>query len=157
MITPLIATLALTFALGGDAKSALTESLMDEYRAHATYTAVIGKFGAFRPFSNIVRAEEMHISLVQAEMRVHGLAVPPNPFARKEDESSEEHAKRLGVPATRLDAAKDALKLERDQGPLYDKLTTPDLPESVRSLFARLKRDSIERHLVAFERYVGRG
>ncbi len=157
MFTSLIASLAMSVALGGDTRTALTEALTDEYRAQATYSAVIEKFGAFRPFSNIVRAEEVHISLVQAEMRAQGMPIPPNPFAREESETIEDHARRLDIPATRLDAAKNALKLERDQGPFYDRLTTADLPESVRNLFARLKADSVERHLVAFERYVGRG
>ena len=50
-----------------DAK-ALRMALDDEYRAEATYAAVIETFGEVRPFIRIIDAERRHAARVKAEM-----------------------------------------------------------------------------------------
>ena len=55
---------------------AMTEALMDEYKARDFYTLVIEKFGDVNPFVNIKRAEEMHIDSLKRLFEKYGLQVP---------------------------------------------------------------------------------
>jgi len=60
---------------------ALKEALDDEYKARATYQAVIEKFGSVRPFSNIVEAEGRHAEALIRLFRKYGLSVPKDCWA----------------------------------------------------------------------------
>ncbi|HDL50766.1 MAG TPA: DUF2202 domain-containing protein, partial [Firmicutes bacterium] len=55
---------------------AMTEALMDEYKARDFYTLVIEKFGDVNPFVNIKRAEEMHIDSLKKLFEKYGLQIP---------------------------------------------------------------------------------
>lgn len=71
----LAGALAVTAGCAGDAVSAppsggaeaLRAALDDEYRAEATYAAVITAFGEVRPFINIIEAERRHAGMAKAE------------------------------------------------------------------------------------------
>jgi hypothetical protein len=63
-----------------EAKNAILKALDDEYKAYATYSVIINKFGPERPFSNIIQAEQMHIdSLIQLLDR-YSVEVPENTY-----------------------------------------------------------------------------
>jgi len=151
------AFLTVGFAAGQtpDLKTTLQTALDDERHAHALYQAVMLKYGEVRPFANIVRSEAMHMGMASDLLAKYGFKPAPDKFARKPKETKEEFIARLEVPATYAAALRMAASLERQQGPLYDRLSE-GAPEEVRTVFAKLKADSIERHLVAFERNLTR-
>lgn len=157
----LVLTLAafLTFGLAvgqtPDLKSTLQTALDDERHAHALYGAVMLKYGEVRPFANIVRSEAMHMKLATDLMAKYSFKPAPDKFARKPRETKEEFIARLEVPATYAAALRMAASLERQQGPLYGRLSE-GVPDDVKTVFTKLKADSVERHLVAFERSLTR-
>ena len=65
---------------------AMTEALMDEYKARDFYTLVIEKFGKVNPFANIKRAEEMHIDSLKNLFEKYGLQVPEDTMMDKAKE-----------------------------------------------------------------------
>ena len=128
-------------------KEALQAALDDEYHARATYRAVLDAFGEVRPFINIVESEERHIEALKRQCEEHGIEVP-----------SDKWAGRVSAPESLERACEDAVKAERENAALYEKLIEaasehPDVQET----FRRLQAASQERHLPAFERAVGRG
>ena len=91
---------------------ALREALEDEYRAEATYAAVIEKFGEIRPFINIIQAEQRHSDRAKAEMDRLGVEYEPvNPFIGT-----------MTAPDTVLAACEAAVQAEVDNIALYDRL-----------------------------------
>lgn len=146
----------LATAQSPDLKATLTESIKDEQRSQAFYAAVMKKFGDVRPFSNIVRAEGMHEKLVADLMKARSMEVPSNAFAQKKNESDADFIKRMKVPATLKEACQMAAKVEKDQGPFYEAFMKMELPNDVRSTFTKLRDDSLNKHLRAFERCAGR-
>lgn len=122
----------------------LTYSLQDEYLAHAEYGMIIDAYGAVKPFTNIVKAETRHISLLLPLFEQYGLTVPVDDAAdRIELPESLEISYTHGVEAEilNIDMYKDFLKEE--------------LPEDIEAAFEKLLAGS-EKHLVAFERAVDR-
>jgi len=138
-----------------DLKSTLTEAIQDEYRAEGTYRAVMMKFGEVRPFSNIIRAEQMHIRLVADLMGKYGYPVPVSTFLQRKDETAAAFMVRMNVPDTFTGAAKQAVGVEESQIPFYNRLLKQTLPDDVRQVFVKLQADSRDRHLVAFRRFAG--
>jgi rubrerythrin len=127
-------------------KSALDEALDDEYKARATYRAVLDRFGEVRPFSNIVEAEGRHIEALLAVYRRHDVEPPEDGWAGNVDApESVEAACRQGVEA---ELANDAMYAR-----LLDVVRDPDIRETM----TRLRDASRERHLPAFQRCVERG
>ena len=128
--------------MGMSLEEALLAALDDEYHARATYRAVLDAFGDVRPFTNIVESEGRHIQAWQRQCEQHGIAVP-----------SDNWAGRVPAPESLKRACEDAMKAERDNAALYEKLIEaareyPDVQET----FRRLQTASQERHLPAFER-----
>ena len=108
---------------------ALALALEDEYRAEATYDAVMAAHGEVRPFSNIIQAEQRHSERVRAEMSRLAIEYSDtNPFIGK-----------VTAPATILKACQQGVDAEA-------KATLTDLQWASR-----------ERHLPAFQRCVDRG
>ena len=137
---------ASTPAAGGDA-AALEIALEDEYRAEATYSAIIESFGDVRPFSNIIEAERRHASRVKAEMDRLGIAYDQaNPFIGNID-----------PPATLLEACEAGIVAERENIELYDRILPTIEDPGVRATLSDLQWASRERHLPAFQRCVSRG
>jgi rubrerythrin len=128
-------------------EEALQAALDDEYHARATYRAVLDAFGEVRPFINIVESEERHIEALKRQCEKHRIEVPSDPWAG-----------RVTAPESLKQACDDAVKAERDNAALYEKLIEaarehPDVQET----FRRLQAASQQRHLPAFERAAGRG
>ena len=129
-----------------DAK-ALRMALDDEYRAEATYAAVIEAFGEVRPFIRIINAERRHAARVKAEMDRLGITYDPvNPYLGS-----------ISAPPTLLAACEQGVSAEIENIALYDRLLPTIRDEGVRAALSDLQRASRERHLPAFERCVARG
>lgn len=125
--------------------SALAEALQDEYKARATYRAVIAAFGRVRPFVNIVESEERHIQALRRQFARLGLEPPEDAWAG-----------RVTAPPTLLEACEQAAQAERDNRAMYDRLLGAVSDPMVRCVFGRLQEASQERHLPAFESCVRR-
>lgn len=118
----------------------LTLAIEDEYQAQAMYTAITDAYGVVRPFSNVVRAEETHISLLIPLLNQYGVT-PPN----------KNWASLVTVPES-LEAAYTAgITAEKNNIALYESFLTKELPTDVKDTFTLLLNAS-ERHLAAFER-----
>ena len=123
---------------------ALNAALDDEYKAHATYAQVIADFGKVRPFSNIIKSEETHISellkiyakydLEPVDDRWTGQIAPVESVAE---------ACRIGVQA------------EVENADLYDDLFEKVDNQDIIAVFTSLRDASRDKHLPAFQRCGG--
>ncbi|GAB4476445.1 MAG: hypothetical protein OHK0018_07280 [Erythrobacter tepidarius] len=130
----------------GDA-AALRAALDDEYRAEATYAAVIAAFGEVRPFINIIEAERRHAAQVKDQLDRLGM-----PYTR-----ANPYLGRLTAPATVLAACEQGVAAEIENIALYDRILPTIKNPQVRETLTRLQSASHERHFPAFERCVARG
>ncbi len=126
-----------------EAREALGSALEDEYRAAATYLAVLEKFGMKRPFSMIIRAEEQHISRLKALYDKYGISIPENQFIGT-----------VSAPATFSAACQTGVDAEIANATLYDVKLIPAVAaySDIVRVFENLRDASQLRHLPAFER-----
>lgn len=127
--------------------TAALAALDDEYHALATYQVVIEKFGAVRPFSNIIKAEQRHIDAVATVLKDSGQAVPANPYLSGEKP-------RPVAPATLQDACAIGVQAEIANAALYDDHLLPAALGNARlvTVFTALRDASENNHLPAFRR-----
>ncbi|GEO83572.1 MULTISPECIES: ferritin-like domain-containing protein [Alphaproteobacteria] len=152
LATAAIGTVAKAATLSAGARSAVEAAIDDEYRAEAFYAAVIAEFGQVRPFSNIIRAEQMHASELGAIMAKYGLKKPANPYLA-------DPAITASVPETLAEACKMGVDAEVLNRNLYDKRLMPavqDYPD-IQIVFSALRDASEFKHLQAFEHCGGQG
>ncbi len=125
------------------AKQALSAALDDEYKAFASYQAVIARLGSVRPFSMIIRAEEQHISSLKALFDKYGVSIPENPYLAK-----------VTVPSTLQSACQVGVDAEIANASLYREKLLPAVKDyaDITSVFTNLMDASQERHLPAFDR-----
>jgi hypothetical protein len=127
-------------------EEALTAALDDEYRARATYRAVLRAYGEVRPFANIVQSEERHIEALERLCKRYDVKVPPDPYAS-----------RIPAPESLEAACEAAAAAERENGALYERLiAAAGQRADVAEVFRRLRAASQENHLPAFERALAR-
>lgn len=120
----------------------LNYGLEDEYLAKAEYELIIDHFDVSRPFTNILRAEENHISALERLYETYGIELPTvHPEEHTLLPTSVEAAYETGVTA-------EIVNIE-----MYESFLEQDLPEDIRYTFEALKNAS-ENHLEAFERNV---
>lgn len=122
----------------------LEYAIEDEYMAKAEYEYIINELDGERPFTNIVRAEEMHIEALEPLFEAYGVEIPSfdtDTYLVKPD--SIESALELGIHA-------EIVNIE-----MYENFLKEDLPDDVRTVFEHLKEGS-EKHLKAFENGVNR-
>ena len=124
-----------------DLKEMFTVLINDEYKARAEYQAIIDEFGAQTPFTNLVRAETMHISALTRLFEAYELEVP-----------SDNGSKSAVVPDSLEEAYAIGVKAEVDNIALYDKYLDEDLPVMVERVFTNLQNAS-ENHKATFEAY----
>lgn len=126
-----------------EVKSALDEAILDEYRAQATYAAVISKYGQVRPFSMIIRAEEQHISSLKALYDKYGLVAPTNEIIGE-----------ISAPDSLKASCQTGVQAEIDNAKLYADKLLPIVKnyEDITFVFTNLMNASRDRHLPAFER-----
>ncbi|MGK7896394.1 MAG: DUF2202 domain-containing protein [Xenococcus sp. (in: cyanobacteria)] len=113
-------------------QKALVEALQDEYKARATYRLVISKFGAIRPFINIIESEERHIQALLPLFRRYEIPIPIDNWAD-----------RVTAPASVLEACQIGVQSEIENGQMYQRLLalTLDYPD-VQRVFLNLQRAS---------------
>jgi soluble lytic murein transglycosylase-like protein len=130
-------------AAGLDAatQQALVEAIKDEYQARALYQAVIAKFGQVRPFVNIVRAEENHITELKVLFSAYDIPVPPDPYAGA-----------IHAPVTIQEACRISAQAEIDNGAIYERLLKTVKEPDIVATFTRLRDASLRAHLPAFQR-----
>lgn len=130
-------------ALTDVAKSAIFSAIDDEYKAHATYEAVIAKFGSVRPFSMIIRSEEQHISSLKALLDKYGVAIPSDSWTGK-----------VTAPDSITAACQTGVDAEIANAALYREKLLPAVTEypDITSVFTNLMNASQEKHLPAFDR-----
>jgi hypothetical protein len=133
------------------AEQALIRALEDEYNAEAFYDAVIAKFGAVRPFVNIIEAERKHAAALTDLMQRYGIEVPVNA-------SLGSASVKTAVPATLAEACRLGVSAEIANRDLYAKELMPaaaNHPDILR-VFEALRAASENNHLPAFERCAAR-
>jgi rubrerythrin len=123
----------------------LGDALDDERKAEAFYAVVIAKFGAVRPFINIIEAERRHAAALLRQFDRLGLPVPPNRWLG-----------RLAPPETLRDACAAAIAAEQENIALYDRLLPRIDDAAVAQVLGNLQRASRENHLPAFQRWLAR-
>lgn len=126
------------------AQDMLLYAAQDEYLARGEYAAIMSKFGTARPFSNIIKAEEHHLSLLKNAFATYKLQFPADDSTRY-----------LLIPTTMLEAYKTGVQAEVDNIAMYNKFLTSSLLQGtqyddLRTLFTTL-RDASENHLRAFQ------
>lgn len=124
----------------------LFEALQDEYKARATYQAVIRRFGDVRPFINIVEAEGRHIQALLPLFDKYSIAVPEDNWPS-----------RVICPESLTEACRTGVAAEVDNAEMYHRLiaAADDYPD-VQAVLRQLQRASAENHLPAFERCLSR-
>ncbi len=118
----------------------LVFAIQDEYLARGEYQKVIEKFGNRRPFSNIIKAEEQHISWLKPLFKKYNVPLPPD--------RGLELAK---IPKTFTEALQIGVDAEVANIAMYERFLKKDLPQDVRDVFSRLLAGS-KNHLDAFQR-----
>lgn len=126
---------------------ALCEALDDEYKARATYRAVIGRFGPVRPFANIVHSEQRHIDALLGLFAARGWAPPADRWNGK-----------ITAPDSIAEACRAGVEAERENVALYNRIAAMNDDPEIGAVFDALREASAERHLPAFLRHLeGRG
>lgn len=118
----------------------LTVLINDEYQARAEYEAIIDEFGAQAPFTNLVKAETMHINALTRLFNAYELDVPSD------------NSKNTVVPDSVEKAYAAGIVTEKESIVLYEKYLDQDLPVSVERVFTNLQNAS-KNHLATFEAY----
>lgn len=141
-------------ALGAGEKTALsleqmlTYAIQDEYLARSEYETIMERYGSIRPFTNIIRAEEQHIALLQGLFVAYGFELPPDTSRT-----------RVTVPEDLKTAFETGIKAEVDNIEMYRRFlletSGAPMPPDVREVFERLKAGS-ENHLAAFRTNLSR-
>ena len=122
----------------------LVYAIEDEYLAQTEYDVIMEKYGVIKPFSNIIKAEANHISLLEPLFEKYDVAIP-----EKDWES-------LVVLPETLDASYAiGVEAEIKNIEMYENFLKEDLPSDVRDVFEALMNAS-ENHLNAFEKQLDR-
>lgn len=153
VVVALVAVLSLTVSafaqapqpISDETSAALVMAINDEYRARATYQAVLAKFGPVTPFSNIVRSESAHIAALERLFNTYGLPIPPDTYAGN-----------VVAPATLKDAAQTGVEAEKANVAMYDGFLTYVQEADVITMFTQLRDASQTKHLPAFEKALSR-
>lgn len=121
---------------------ALCDALDDEFRARATYQAVIDAFGPMHPFVHILQSEQRHIDVLLSLCAARGLPPIADPYAAG-----------LPAPSSIEEACRNAILAETENVILYDHLmASAGDDEEVLWVFRGLRRASAYCHLSAFQR-----
>ncbi len=120
-------------------EAALSDFLLDEHHALATYQSVMAQFGEVEPFASIAQAEEMHIAALERVFSRYGLELPTVPS--------------YDIPtfASQQEACEAAAQAEIDNAALYDSQTDLFTQQDILRVTSNLRNASLEHHLPAFQ------
>ncbi len=118
----------------------LTEAINEEYKAHATYQAVLDKFGDVAPFNNIIKAEQSHIDAWKRLFTANNMPVPADPFAGK-----------VQAPESLKAACEAGVVAEEEDVALYDRLMQSTTDAEALAVMEQQRKVSQENHLPAFQ------
>lgn len=119
----------------------LIYAIQDEYLAKAEYEAILAEFDVNRPFTNILKAENQHISALVPLFNTYSFILPAD--------TAKDH---VILPDTLQEIYNIGVEAEIANIAMYEKfLAQPNLPEDVKTVFTALMNAS-ENHLAAFER-----
>ena len=124
---------------------ALATTLDDEYRARATYQAVLEKFGSDPPFANIVEAEERHVKMLLVLFPKYGITPPADRWNGQ-----------VAIPDTLVECCQAGVDAEICNYSLYDGFLNWVQDPDIRFAFTKLRDASEYNHLPAFQRCVER-
>jgi rubrerythrin len=124
-----------------DTIEALSEALEDEYKARALYRKVIERFGAARPFVNIVDSEQRHVEALLRQFDRLGEAPPADAWPM-----------RLAAPESLARACAEAVEAEIQNDVMYARLLRSVSDAQAREVMLRLQEASRSQHLPAFRR-----
>lgn len=122
---------------------ALCEAMDDEFKARATYLAVIDKLGPQLPFVHIVQSEQRHIEALAWLFDQYGWTPPSDRWLGK-----------VVSPDTLAEACQVGVQAEIENVELYDRLMDMAEDERVRVVFKNLRHASRACHLPAFQRFL---
>jgi rubrerythrin len=109
----------------------LVRAMEDECAALEGYQAIIAQFGAFRPFTRLIAAEQRHIDLLTPLFDAYGVTGP--------DRGAADTAT---APATLEEAYEAGRAAETASIEMYDAFLAQSLPADVRAVFTVLKAAS---------------
>lgn len=118
----------------------LTYAMQDEYFARQEYELIINKYGEQTPFSNIIKAEEQHISMLTELFNQYTIPIP-------EDKSKDY----VVLPNSLNESYNTGVKAEVENIDMYERFLNQDIPQDIKDTFIELK-DASEKHLSAFEK-----
>lgn len=122
----------------------LIYAIQDEYLARAEYEYLINELDAGNPFTNIIKAEENHISMLIPLFEKYEFEVPVD--------TSSEHL----IDVESINAALETgVQAEIDNIAMYEQFLEAELPDDIREVFVEL-RDGSKNHLAAFQRKLSR-
>ena len=124
----------------------LDEALDDEYKARATYAAVIKAFGPVKPFVNIIESEGRHAAALLQQYQRLGLHPPHNRWAAHDTKA----------PATLREACEIAIAAEIENAKMYERLLKAADDPILHDVLSNLRDSSQTRHLPAFRRCLER-
>ncbi|MGC9522644.1 MAG: ferritin-like domain-containing protein [Anaerolineae bacterium] len=122
-------------------QAVLTEFLVDEHKALATYEAVMAEFGEIAPFAQIARAERQHIAALERVFERYDVALPEIPDFDVPSFDSPEAA------------AEAAAQAEIDNAALYDRRLGEIDNDDVVRVATNLRDASLNNHLPAFQAF----
>ncbi|AHJ30126.1 DUF2202 domain-containing protein [Nodularia spumigena CS-584] len=125
-------------------QQAMIDAINDEYYARAFYTSVINKFGEVRPFSNIVHAEDRHVSLWNSLFTKYGIPIPADTFMGN-----------IPAPDTLQAACQTGVESEIANVQMYNRFLEFVQETDLREAFFQLRHVSQNNHLPAFQRCAG--
>ncbi|HID45770.1 MAG TPA: DUF2202 domain-containing protein [Chromatiaceae bacterium] len=126
--------------MGQDDQAALLTAIDDEFRARATYQAVLDAYGNIAPFSMIEQAERRHITALASLFQQYGMAVPADRWTGN-----------VAPPPSVLDACQAGVDAEIANYQMYDRLLQSVQDPQVRFVFTNLRNASAFHHLPAFQ------
>lgn len=118
----------------------LAYAMQDEYFARQEYELIINKYGEQTPFSNIIKAEEEHISMLTELFNKYNIPIP-------EDKSKDY----VMFPNSLNESYNTGVKAEVENIDMYERFLNQDIPQDIKDTFIELK-DASEKHLSAFEK-----
>lgn len=125
-----------------EVKEMLLYAIQDEYLANKEYEIIMDEYGQQRPFSNIKKAEERHISMLKEVLFKNGIDIP-------KDDSSEY----VKLPNSIDEAYRLGVEAEIENIAMYERFLQQELTVDARRAFEALKNAS-ENHLRAFRKFV---